>query len=103
MDYFVELVKFFSIIGPIVGLVYFGLSKVLKLYSSQIVMIVEIRENTRITNVAIEAMRMVDGETSGKIESQDRRLSDVENYLHLMTDPNISSHPNWQFKSRQNN
>lgn len=85
---------------PLLGMMWLGLNKLVNLYGNQIQILSEVRENTRILNVAIESMRILDGDLINKTEGLDRRLSDIEYYMRQYTSPEPNQRPSHQFVSR---
>lgn len=101
MDYAVELFKFFGVAIPVIGLVYVGLVRLLKDVASFTGNVAEIKETTRITGIAIEAMRMVDTELLTKAHTNEQRIVELENYLAQMTSSNRLDRPRHGFKIRR--
>lgn len=87
---------------PAIGLIYVGGTRLIKDIAKQTAAIARMEEITRLNNITLEGLKIIDTETANKLLIVQQKVSDLEEYLVLMTEITEDTRPLHPFKIRSN-
>jgi hypothetical protein len=80
-----EFLSFLVASLPVIGLIYIGINRLLKDVSEQTASMARMEEITRLNRVTLEGLMIVDDATRNDLLTLKQKVSDIEEYLILLT------------------